>query len=217
MTSDYTLIRRADDGSGPLTRLMRQLQLRHERRSDFKPLPIDPQGGLRPITRSEFQRARAQHRYLKSRWDYYREAIAMAQRLAPRRVLEIGCRHTPLFPGSDRLDYMAEFKPTILHDATVVPWPIADRAYDLVIALQVWEHLGTRQREAFSELPRIARFAILSLPYKWRRRSNPSHSGIDDVVVSRWSGGLRPLETVQLPLVARHKRKIYLFDLAEAR
>lgn len=195
---------------------MRRIHLRHERRSDFEPLPIDPQGGLRSITNSEFRRAREQNRYLKSRWSYYREAIAMAQRLAPRRVLEIGCRHTPLFPASVRLDYMAEFHPTVLHDATVVPWPIADRAYDLVIALQVWEHLGNRQREAFSELPRIARYAILSLPYKWRRRSNPSHSGIDDAVVSRWSGGLRPLETVQMPLVGRHKRKIFLFDLNEA-
>jgi hypothetical protein len=216
VTTDYAPIHRSDAGAGPLARLMRRLELRHERHTDFEPRPIDPQGGLRPITHSQYRRAREQHRYLKGRWNYYREAIAMAQRLAPRRVLEIGCRYTPLFPGGDRLDYMAEFRPTILHDATVVPWPIADQAYDLVIALQVWEHLGSRQREAFSELPRIARYAILSLPYEWRRRSNPSHSGIDDAVVSRWSGGLRPLETVQLPLVGRHKRKIYLFDLHAA-
>lgn len=96
-------------------------------------------------------------------------------------------------------------------------WPISDQSYDLVIALQVWEHLGDRQVEAFAELPRIARYAILSLPYKCRRRSNPSHSNIDDAVVRRWTGGLVPLETIQLPLVGRHRRKIYLFDLAEAR
>lgn len=217
MTTEYVPVHATDPRAGPFSRLRRRLELRHERRRDFEPQPIDPQGGLRPITHSEYRRAREQHRYLKSRWNYYREAIAMAERLAPRRVLEIGCRYTPLFPGGDRLDYMAEFRPTILHDATVVPWPIADQSYDLVIALQVWEHLGNRQREAFAELPRIARYAILSLPYKWRRRSNPSHSNIDDAVVSRWSGGRRPLETVQLPLVARHKRKIYLFDLREAR
>lgn len=216
MPIDHTAANRINGGPDSLTGLVRRLQLRHERRPDFTPQPIDPQGGLRPITNSEYRHACRQHRYLRGRWNYYREAIAMAQRLAPPRVLEIGCRFTPLFPGSDRLDYMAEFQPTILHDATAVPWPIGDRAYDLVIALQVWEHLGNRQREAFTELPRIARYAILSLPYKWRRRSNPSHSGIDDAVVSRWSGGLRPLETVQLPLIGRHKRKIYLFDLDEA-
>lgn len=216
LTIDYTTVNHANGGSRSLTGMVRRLQLRHERRPDFTPQPIDPRGGLRPITHSEYRHARKQHRYLKGRWNYYREAIAMARRLAPRHVLEIGCRFTPLFPGSDRLDYMAEFRPTILHDATSVPWPISDRAYDLAIALQVWEHLGDRQREAFSELARIARYAILSLPYKWRRRSNPSHSGIDDAVVSLWSGGLRPLETVQLPLIGRHKRKIYLFDLDEA-
>ncbi|MGQ0429838.1 MAG: hypothetical protein ACT4UQ_07905 [Gammaproteobacteria bacterium] len=181
------------------------------------PRPITSHGALSSISRADFDRARATSNYLKRRWGYYREAIAMANRLAPRRVLEIGCRYLPLFPGSDRLDMDAAYQPTILHDATVIPWPIADQAYDLVVALQVWEHLGDRQREAFSELPRIARYAILSLPYKWRRRSNPSHSGIDDAVVRRWSGGLDPLETVQIPLVAKHKRKIYLFDLSETR
>lgn len=216
MTTGYLPIHQSAAGSGPFAGLLRRLELRHERRADFEPHPIDPEGGLRPITYSEYCRAREQDRYLKSRWSYYREALAMAERLAPRSVLEIGCRYMPLYPGGDRLDYMDEFRPTILHDATVVPWPIHDQSYDLVIALQVWEHLGNRQREAFSELPRIARYAILSLPYKWRRRSNPSHSNIDDSVVSRWSGGLLPLETVQLPLVARHKRKIYLFDLREA-
>jgi hypothetical protein len=205
-----------DDQRGQLARLVRRIELRHERRSDFVPQAVDADGGLRPITQADY-RAAADRRYLKRRWPYYREAIAMAERLAPRRVLEVGCRRTPLFPGSDRLDYAGEFSPTFHHDATVVPWPIADRAYDLVIALQVWEHLGSRQREAFSELPRISRYAILSLPYKWRRKNNPSHSGIDDTVVRRWSGGLAPLETVQLPLVGRRRRKIYLFDLNEAK
>ena len=214
MTPTYAPVR--DNERGPLIGLVRRLELRHERRADFAPRPLHAEGGLRAITFGDYRSA-TDRRYLKRRWPYYREAIAMAERLAPRRVLEIGCRHTPLFPGSDRLDYAAEFNPTFHHDATVVPWPIPDLAYDLVIALQVWEHLGNRQREAFSELPRISRYAILSLPYKWKRKNNPSHSGIDDSVVGRWSGGLAPLETVQLPLLGRRRRKIYLFDLNEAK
>jgi hypothetical protein len=214
MTPAYVRVK--GESGGPLRGLLRHLQLRHERRSDFVPGPLHGDVGLRAITYDDY-RAAADRRYLKRRWPYYREAIALAERLGPRRVLEIGCRHTPLFPGSDRLDNAAEFNPTFLHDATVVPWPVPDRSYDLVIALQVWEHLGDRQREAFSELPRISRYAILSLPFKWRRKNNPSHSGIDDSVVKRWTGGLAPLETVQLPLVGRRRRKIYLFDLSEAR
>ena len=214
MTPTYAPVR--GPGEGPLASLARRLELTHVRRSDFVPRPLHPEGGLRAITYADYRSA-ADRRYLKRRWRYYREAIAIAERLAPRRVLEIGCRHTPLFPGSDRLDYAAEFNPTFLHDATVVPWPIPDHSYDMVVALQVWEHLGNRQREAFSELPRISRYAILSLPFKWQRKNNPSHSGIDDAVVNRWTGGLAPLETVQLPLVGRRRRKIYLFDLSETR
>jgi len=126
VTTDYAPIHRRDAGTGPLAGLIRRPELRHERRTNFELRPIDPQGSLCPITHLEYRRAREQHRYLKGCWAHYREAIAMAQRLAPHRVLEIGCRYTPLFPGGDRLDYMAEFRPTILHDATVAPWPVAD-------------------------------------------------------------------------------------------
>jgi hypothetical protein len=41
---------------------------------------------------------------------------------------------------------------------------VADNAYDLFVALQVFEHLGTSQREAFREVRRVARHAIISLP-----------------------------------------------------
>lgn len=205
-----------DEKQSFLARSIRTLELVHERRADFVPRPLYPDSAIRTLSHEQFLAVRNSNPYLKRRWRYYREAMAMVRRLAPRRVLEVGAAFTPLLPDSDRLDYQAKFNPTFLHDATVVPWPVPDQSYDLVIALQVWEHLGNRQVEAFAELPRIARYAILSLPYKWRRRSNPSHSNIDDAVVSRWTGGLRPLETVEVPRVGRHRRKIYLFDLAEA-
>jgi hypothetical protein len=40
----------------------------------------------------------------------------------------------------------------IVHDATEVPWSISEKQYDLFIALQVWEHLGSRQRQVFNEV-----------------------------------------------------------------
>lgn len=216
MPNDACETSNGNDGQTILDRWLRRFTVRHEYRPGYTLRPLDPSAALPTITRSEFLAAREHTVYLKRRWPYYREAIDLARRLAPRRVLEVGTAYTPLFPTSDRLDYQPAFKPTYLHDATIVPWPVPDKAYDLVVALQVWEHLGTRQVEAFAELPRIARYAMLSLPYKWRRRSNPSHSNIDDEVVSRWTGGLVPLETVQLPLIGRHRRKIYLFDLGES-
>ncbi len=200
-----------DDGSA-WVRLRRRLEVVHRARPGFQLQPIDRDRALPSITHADFMSARARWPYLKRRWNYYREAISVAKRLSPRRVLEIGTSYIPLFPVSDRLDYKADFRPTFLHDVTVVPWPIADQAYDLVVALQVWEHLGNRQREAFAELPRVAKYALLSLPYRWRSRSNPSHSGIDDEVVLRWAGGREPVETVEVPRFGGRRRKIYLFD-----
>lgn len=204
----------AGERPGLLAALRRRIEVVHWKRPGHPVRPIDPTAPLPALSYGEFLRVREQQRYLKRRWPYYREAIEMARRVAPRRVLEIGCRDTPLFRSSDRLDYEESFAPTVLHDATVVPWPIADQAYDLVVALQVWEHLGDRQAEAFAELPRVARYAMLSLPYRWRSRHDPSHSGIDDGVVRRWAGGREPIETVQVPRFGRHRRKIYLFDFA---
>ena len=200
------------DDHSAWARLRRRLEVVHRLQPGFQLRPIDTDRALPSITHADFTSARARWPYLKRRWNYYREAISIAKRLAPRRVLEIGTAYIPLFPVSDRLDYKADFRPTFLHDATVVPWPIADQAYDLVVALQVWEHLGNRQREAFSELPRVARYALLSLPYRWRSKTNISHSGIDDQVVLRWAGGLEPVETVEVPRFGRRRRKIYLFD-----
>lgn len=200
------------DDDSAWARLRRRLEVVHRVRPGFQLQPIDRDRALPSITHADFMTARARWPYLKRRWNYYREAISIAKRLAPCRVLEIGTAYIPLFPVSDRLDYKADFRPTYLHDATVVPWPIADRAYDLVVALQVWEHLGNRQCQAFTELPRVARYALLSLPYRWRSRTNPSHSGIDDEVVLRWAGGREPVETIEVPRFGRRRRKIYLFD-----
>ena len=55
----------------------------------------------------------------------------------------------------------------IIHDATVAPWPVADKAYDLFVALQVFEHLGDKQPQTFAEVRRVAKHAILSLPIDW--------------------------------------------------
>lgn len=55
----------------------------------------------------------------------------------------------------------------IQHNATEKPWPIANKQYDLFIALQVWERLDNKQSRAFREVMRVSRAAILSFPYLW--------------------------------------------------
>ena len=175
--------------------------------------PAAAQVPPRPITYEEYCRACSGQRYLHRRWRYYHPAIEMACRLAPQRILEIGAAYLPLFNGSDTLDIGETYEPTYLHDAGAAPWPIKTNSYDLVIALQVWEHLRGRQREAFEELRRCTRYAILSLPYRWRH-SNAWHNGIDDARVREWSGGWPWTESITVPQlpIHRRRRKIYLFD-----
>ncbi len=169
---------------------------------------------MEPISYADYRRACRGDRYLLRRWRYYSKAIALVRRLAPQTVLEIGPGPLSLFPGSDTLDRNELYRPTHLHDATVTPWPIHTKAYDLIVALQVWEHLDGRQREAFQELERCARRAILSIPYCWKVRSDPVHSGIGDADVRDWAGGLAAVDEILIPRYPwrRHRKKIYVFD-----
>jgi SAM-dependent methyltransferase len=52
----------------------------------------------------------------------------------------------------------------VIHDVTRKPWPFKDCEYDLVVALNVFEHLDNKQSRAFREVMRITRHAILTVP-----------------------------------------------------
>src|SRR5690606_25562886 len=87
-------------------------------------------------------------------------------------ALELGAHAVPLVHGADVFDLRpsVEVAPparVVKGDARTTPWPFGDRSYDLFVALQVFEHLGNRQAEAFREVRRVARHAIVSLPIEW--------------------------------------------------
>ncbi len=168
----------------------------------------------RLIGRVAFDAAAAADAYWRARWDYTERALAMIAGLglaASARVLEIGPYNLPLVGGSDRMDrriWPAGPALAVRHDAGAVPWPIADGAYDLAIALQVWEHLAGNRVRAFSELARVARRAVLSLPYRWTGTSD--HAGIDEAVIGRWAGGRRPVRSAVVG--ERTRRIVLLYD-----
>lgn len=126
--------------------------------------------------------------YNSDRWGYTSIVIEKARSIeGAQRVLELGPgpMNRGIVDGSDTMG-ISNFKPlkglegrlTIKHDACQTPWPIADKAYDLFLALQVFEHLDGRQREAFAEAKRVARHIILTMPYQCRserHRLNHSH------------------------------------------
>jgi hypothetical protein len=134
-------------------------------------------GGLRSLSDAEFKLLAGQFPYYGQRAGYMRAARGIASELIAREglrtALELGPHVRSMVVGGDIMDRRPnpelEFDgAVIVHDATSVPWPFADGAYDLFVALQVFEHLKGQQQEAFAEVRRICRNAIISVPIGWK-------------------------------------------------
>jgi len=170
-------------------------------------------------------------RYYKGRWKYLKEVISIINGTRPKSVLEIGPAQESVVTGCDimmkpeddmwgrpRIKAPKEY----LHDATEKPWPIKDKQYDLVIALQVWEHLDHKQTLAFRELVRVAKMAILSLPYKWKCPKNssnyPAHHLIDEELIGDWTLNVKPQKIIKIarsgPALDKGPRIIYFWNFS---
>lgn len=163
---------------------------------------------LIPITYAEFEEIAKEHKYYKGRWEYFEKVIDIVKRESPNSVLEIGPYLLPIIKNADTMDihvYLPDL--TFHHDATDVPWPIEDGQYDLCIALQLWEHLLDKQQDAFKEVMRVSKKAILSFPHKWDTPWDPIHHNIDEKKIAEWTLYVEPVEVI---IVGR--RTIYFFD-----
>jgi hypothetical protein len=144
--------------------------------------------------------------YYVGRWEYFSEVIKLVIKEKPTKVLELGSYLYPIVKNSDTMEKNSAVPHiTYYHDATNIPYPIKDSAYDLFIALQVWEHLGGKQRDAFREVMRISKMAILSFPYKWNCPGNLHHN-IDENVIADWTLHIQPEQIIKVK-----KRLIYFF------
>lgn len=167
-------------------------------------------------------------RWYAGRWDYYGPVIDMVKGIAPTSVLEIGPGKQTLVKQCDVMvkpedDYWGKPERNIgmlyAHDATEKPWPIADKKYDLVIALQVWEHLDNKQSRAFREAMRISRMAILSFPFMWNcpkdNANYPQHHLIDKELIGDWTLNIAPKQVIEIPRsgegVSKGPRLIYFW------
>lgn len=152
---------------------------------------------MNPITREEFVLRTAGIDYYRAdRWHYYAAAGRIVERLAPDSVLEIGPYLVGLVPGADTMDMLSGLAPAFHRNAGDVPWPIESGRYDLLVALQVWEHLDGRQQQAFQEARRVARNVLLSFPYLWDCPADPVHHAIDDERIREWTCGVEPAERI---------------------
>ena len=158
------------------------------------------------ITKKEFDKLKAEDIYWKDRWGYLEEVINILSKESFNSVLELGPYKETLVKGSDVMD-INPFYQNIKYkwNATKTPWPIEDKKYDLFIALQVWEHLKDKQKEAFGEVIRISKMAVLSFPLNWNCPGN-CHHGITEEVIADWTLNIEPVKKIQVK-----NRIIYFF------
>ena len=180
-----------------------------------------PQPPIRAMRQYEILELAAAVPYYRARTVYMRAAGDLADELIDRdgltTALELGPHLRPLIVGADVMDLRLspDLQTTgrqVAADATKAPWPFADRAYDLFVALQVFEHLGTRQADAFHEVRRVARHAILSLPIDWEMDDPKNcHHRLSHERVLEWVAPVVPTRVV-VGNPGRRKRLIYIFE-----
>jgi hypothetical protein len=151
-------------------------------------------------------------KYYEGRWAYYSEVTDIIRANEDiSKVLELGPSFQTIVKNCDIMvkpenDVWGRPEKFVAkeydHDATVTPWPIKDKEYDLFIALQVWEHLDGRQKEAFKEVMRISKMAILSFPYMWdcpKDNANyPEHHMIDEKIIADWTLHIEPVKIIKI-------------------
>jgi len=118
------------------------------------------------------------------RWQYMEYAINEMKRLNPDTIIEAGSSGIPLNSESFLFDLPQ-------NDLNKIPFLISDKAFDCFIALQVWEHLDN-QTEAFSEVMRISKSAVLSFPYMWTW-GDKHHKGITGEMINKWTCNIKPV------------------------
>lgn len=176
---------------------------------------------IRPIGRAEFDAMVEEFPYYRNRWGYMSTALLEAARLIQTdsidSALELGAPVRPILVGAHVMDKTKRPEydtsvPAVTHDATVTPWPLADKSFDLFMALQVFEHLKDRQPQAFIEVRRIARHAILSLPIDWVMDDPRNcHHMISLERALSWFAPVVPNRTVE-HVTGRRKRVIFVFE-----
>lgn len=178
---------------------------------------------MRFLTKKRFDKLAKNDKYYNGRWEYFNKVIKLIKKEKFKSTLELGPWSNPIVEDADIMDLDDKRISNLKYkwDARKFPWPIKDKKYDLFLALQVWEHLyekvnwpsycsGPLQKEAFKEVMRISKNAILSFPYKWDCPDCPSHNQIDEQIISNWTLGIKPVKVIIV-----ESRIIYFFKFEE--
>ena len=133
----------------------------------------------------------------RSGMNYYKEVLSLARKYAPgaKSIVDVGSFYTPFI---NRFGWIEEkvsldLRLGYLEGARVIradfyKWK-PDKKYDLVICLQVLEHL--EKPEIFArKLLKTGRVVIISVPYKWKRGLYHRHiqDPVDEKKIIKWVG-----------------------------
>lgn len=134
-------------------------------------------------------------KYREGRREYISYVIDIIKKFWYKTTLELGPYQFPVVVGWDTMDlpnqtYPINYKITYEQDATKTPRNI-EKEYDCFIGLQCFEHLDDKQIEAFKEVMRVAKNAIISLPYKWNCPGNCHHQ-IDEKIIGDRTWNIKP-------------------------
>ncbi len=147
-------------------------------------------------------------KYWNKRWEYLEKVAKYILDINPITILEIGPHDKTLCIESDIMDINEKLNPLYLHNASSIPYPIKNKQYDMVIALQVWEHLNN-QLLAFKEVKRIANYAVLSFPYLWKHpHKDNCHYNITKEIINEWTNNENFLEEL---IIGNPKRLIRFY------
>ena len=152
----------------------------------------------------------------QARWDYYKSAIDFVRLCKPASasdVLEIGAKGVPIVKGSDTLDPTGQWAGGAggagegpgrvhRHDPKQLPWPLADRRYEVVVALRVFQHLWPQQRECFLEARRVGRNIVMVVPEQYdgaAAATGGASTGVTEEQLIEWNNGIPPTVSVRLP------------------
>ena len=207
----------------PIWRRIRPLVESTSWQSSNRAAAADTDGPIRPLTKAEFEAVVKRHPYYRGRGRYMSRAAGLAGDLIEahglQSALELGPHLRPVIVGADVMDVRTqadlEIAPSarfVHHDASQAPWPVEDGAYDLFVALQVFEHLGNNQNVAFQEVRRVARHALISVPIDWEMDDPTNcHHRISEERALSWFQPVVPTR-VEVGNTGPRKRLIYVFE-----
>ena len=134
------------------------------------------------LTLEKYKVLTAGDTYWDTRWNYMGVVADIVKTLNFDTCVEVGTEGI----GGKRIKIVSdslEIYDESVFDLNRKKWPFKT---DLFIALQVFEHLDTKN--AFARLKEICKTAVISLPYMWDTPDDLMHHKIDEKKIFTWAG-----------------------------